>query len=148
MSDWRRMCCPIDFSPASRGAMDEAVELAGRLRAELVLVHVRHPDASSGPEPVFAPPGRVTSGAETRDEEDLASWVADAERLAPGLVNSVVLAGKPAERIVGFAREFDCDLIVMGTHGRTGLRHHALGSVAEQVIRTSHCPVLVVRRDA
>lgn len=74
-----------------------------------------------------------------------AEWIAHAQRLAPSRVNSVELSGDPAEKIVGFAAEFGCDVIVMGSHGRTGLRHLAVGDVTEKVIRTSSCPVLVLR---
>jgi universal stress protein A len=56
--------------------------------------------------------------------------------------------GSPAEEIVRCAREFGCDLLVMGTHGRSGIGHLALGSVAEAVIRAAPCPVLVVRPQA
>ena len=59
---------------------------------------------------------------------------------------SEVLTGSPARTIVDAARQHQCDLIVMGTHGRHGMAHLLLGSVAERVVRTAACPVLVVRR--
>ena len=63
-------------------------------------------------------------------------------------VEPVLHPGPPAETIVWYAREHDCDLIVMGTHGRTALKHLLLGSVAEKVVRRAHCPVMTVRHHA
>jgi nucleotide-binding universal stress UspA family protein len=60
-------------------------------------------------------------------------------------VTCVELSGAPAEEIVRLTQEFGFDLLVMGTHGRSGVRHLALGSVAEAVIRAAPCPVLVIR---
>ncbi len=141
MADWRRICCAIDFSGCSRRAMEEAAALARRLGVELLVLHVRPPAHTTAATP-FAPPQHATAPA---GEETLAAWTADALRLAPGLTTSVELSGSPPEEIVRFAREFGCDLIVVGTHGRSGLGRLALGSVAEAVVRTAGCPVLVVR---
>lgn len=141
MAHWRRICCPVDFSAPARAALEEAARLAPALDAELILVHVRHRSASASGSPL-APPA---PGARDGDDVQFAEWIAHAQRLAPSRVNSVELSGDPAEKIVGFAAEFGCDVIVMGSHGRTGLRHLAVGDVTEKVIRTSSCPVLVLR---
>jgi nucleotide-binding universal stress UspA family protein len=78
------------------------------------------------------------------DEETLARWRADAEGRTGRPVRSRVLSGDPAAEIVRHAREERCDLVVVGTHGRTGIQRLVLGSVAERVARQSPCPVLVV----
>ena len=125
--------------------MRQAAELANALGAELLLLHVRH-----GSEPrsgaLFAPPPH--GAVDERAGDDLAAWTADAQRLAPGRATSVELSGRPAAEIVRFAREFSCDAIVVGTHGRSGVGRLALGSVAEEVLRTTPCPVVVVRSAA
>jgi nucleotide-binding universal stress UspA family protein len=136
MCNWRKICCPVDFSHASRVAFEQAAGLAQRSRGQLLLVHVRRrmrPAAGA----VFAPPAwrwRAVSPGESQ----LTSWTHDAQGLASGLATSVELAGDPATEVVQFAAEFDCDLIVMGARG-------ALGSVAQRIIGAAPCPVLVVR---
>lgn len=140
MGRWRRICCPVDFSPVSRAALAEAVSLAASLAAELLLLHVRQAATSPGGVP-FMPPAR---GAPAGASTELQEWAAEAQRSAP--TTATELGGEPAAEIVRFVAELGCDLIVMGTHGRTGLRHLALGSVAEAVIRAAPCPVLIVRR--
>jgi nucleotide-binding universal stress UspA family protein len=145
MPHWRRICCPVDFSAVARAALEEGARLATELDAQLVLVHVFH-DNSPSEESILAPPppsGRAREG----DEQQFTAWIEDAQRLAPGRINSVELSGDPAEKIVGFAKEFACDIIVMGAHGRTGLKHLARGSVTNRVIRSSSSPVLVVPED-
>jgi nucleotide-binding universal stress UspA family protein len=102
---------------------------------------------AAGGEALLAPPPRPAVHPD-RDEGRLKIWTEEAERLAPGAVTSIELMGSPAEEIVRCAREFGCDLLVMGTHGRSGIGHLALGSVAEAVIRAAPCPVLVVRPQA
>lgn len=143
MSDWRRICCAVDFSRTSRGALEEAAALARRLGAELLVLHVRPPSHGALATP-FAPPERQQAH-DPAEEDTLAAWTADALRIAPGLTTSVELSGPPAGEIVRFVREFACDLVVIGTHGRSGLGRLALGSVAEGVVRSAGCPVLVVR---
>ena len=140
MSEWRRICCPVDFSPSSRAAVAEAVSLARSVGGEILLLHVRPSAGIPGGTP-FAPPEH----AEPADPAHLLEeWTAEAQRTVP--TTSVEVSGDAATEIARFAAEFRCDLLVMGTHGRTGLRHLALGSVAEAVVRTAPCSVLVVRR--
>ncbi len=78
-------------------------------------------------------------------ERKLAQWKAKAEDISGGTVSSQLIEGTAGKEIVRFAREGGLDLIVVGTHGRTGVRHLVLGSVAERVVREAHCPVLVAR---
>jgi nucleotide-binding universal stress UspA family protein len=145
-ADWKRICCPIDFSDASRAAMEVAADLARRHGAELVLLHAypipgyTFPDGS-----VVASPKMMQELAE-QAQRHLDEWRADAERLLQGPRVSVEKAiGEPASEIVSYAKESGVDLLVLGTHGRTGLEHALMGSIAERVVRRAHCPVLTVR---
>ena len=141
MSEFSRICCPIDFSEASRPAMEQAARLARRDGAGLTILHVtgtRWPGEQ----------GAILPRPHSREEDEtavLAQWTAEAERLAGGTVSSVLLSAPAGPAIVGFARDDATDLIVMSSHGRTGFRRLVLGSVTEEVVRTATCPVLVVR---
>jgi nucleotide-binding universal stress UspA family protein len=142
---WKRICCATDLSDASRPAFEEAVRIARESRAELFLVHVLAARPSPTIDPLLAPPPRAPSRADP-DQGRLKAWTEEGERLASGaVVTCVELSGAPAEEIVRLTQEFGFDLLVMGTHGRSGVRHLALGSVAEAVIRAAPCPVLVIR---
>jgi nucleotide-binding universal stress UspA family protein len=79
-------------------------------------------------------------------ERHLGEWRSDAERLAGGpRVGMEKAVGEPAAEILSYAERSGVDLLVLGTHGRTGLEHALMGSVAERVVRKAHCPVLTVR---
>jgi len=146
MGSWRRICCAVDFSETSRLAMEEAAALARMSGAELTLVHVPEgpgPSAST----VVAPPELFESMA-AEAEGKLEAWRREAESSAPPPVRARTLAGPPAAEIVRFAAEVGADLVVIGTHGRRGIRRLVLGSVAERVVREAHCAVLVVRGPA
>jgi nucleotide-binding universal stress UspA family protein len=145
-ADWKRICCPIDFSDASRAAMEVAADLARRHGAELVLLHAypipgyTFPDGS-----VMASPKMMQELAE-QAQRHLEEWRAEAERIVLAPRVSVEKAiGEPASEIVSYATDSGVDLLVLGTHGRTGLEHALMGSVAERVVRRAHCPVLTVR---
>jgi universal stress protein A len=142
MTDPQRICCAVDFSEPSRLALEAAAGMARRFGSALSVVHVSEAFAP-GPRAVFAPPPRA---AEERVVAELAAWRADAERLGAADAGSVLLYGAAAASIVGFARDERMDLIVVASHGRTGLKRLLLGSVAEAVMRTAPCSVLVVRR--
>lgn len=137
---YQRILLPTDGSDASEGAIEEAVGLAVRLGAELRVLSVV--DASGMESP--GPSGRAADGLE-EDAERAAASAADRARAA-GVerVETVVEHGAPAERIVEVADDLGADLIVMGTHGRSGLDRHLLGSVAEKTLRTADVPVLTV----
>ncbi len=144
-AEWKRICCPIDFSDTARAAMEVSVDLATRFGAELTLLHAypipgyTFPDGS-----VVASPKMLEELAE-QAERHLAEWKREAERLGAARVEIAKASGEPASEIVAFAKERGTDLLVMGTHGRTGLTHALLGSVAERVVRRAGCPVLTVR---
>ncbi len=145
MASFDKICCGIDFSEPSRAAMTEAAQLARRHEGELTLVHVWEPPPAVGKDAVVSPP-ELFAQTRVEMERKLEGWRAEAERLAGLPVDAAVLAGNPAEELVRFARERFCDTIVMATHGRTGLRRLVLGSVAEKVVRTADCTVMVVRQ--
>jgi len=145
-ADWKRICCPIDFSDASRAAMEVAADLARRFGAGLVLLHAypipgyTFPDGS-----VVASPKMMQEIAE-QAERHLEEWRRDAEAIAgAGGVTTEKAVGEPAAEILSYAKDNAMDLLVLGTHGRTGLEHALMGSIAERVVRRAHCPVLTVR---
>lgn len=135
----RRILHPTDFSEGSRPALAMARVLARAERAELVLIHVA-PEAVPGGGAFFAPP------VVEPEREQLARLEEQSAAALPGLsVRSHLCQGDAAGEIVLAADDFQCDLIVMGSHGRTGLRRLLMGSVAESVCRNAPCPVLIIR---
>ena len=145
MSRYRKICCPVDFSDPSRRAMREAADLARDFGAELTLLHVAPSVTAPVAEAALAPPARHVE-ADADAPQLLAAWASEAEALAGRAVQTRLASGRPGPEIVRHAREGGFDLLVVGSHGHTGVRHLVLGSVAEEVVRTAPCPVLVVRR--
>lgn len=143
---FRLILHPSDFSPASRPAFAKALELAKGSHARLLVAHVL---------PILPMIPDVYVAAATYDErrrEQRASGRKQLERLvwkarAAGVQASALVldAGAPAERITRLARSRRADVIVMGTHGRSGLTRALLGSVAARVVATAACSVLTVR---
>ena len=142
----RRILHPSDFSPASRPAFRRAVELAKSLRSQLLLIHVIGPPPLTGEG--YMTPEMIQSVL--RSQRDAAQrqlrMLVNRARTAGVRVSALVLeSGMTHEQIVRVARRQRVDMIVMGTHGRTGLTRLLLGSVAARVIATAPCPVLTVR---
>jgi universal stress protein A len=137
-----RILVPTDFSDCAQQALAYGCELAKRFGAELHLVHVTQP-----PTAVYvyaAPLPEAAIYPEEAAQKELAELeVPDANELRK--VERMVLRGVPFVEIVQFAKQNDIDLIVIGTHGRTGLSHMLMGSVSEKVVRKAGCPVLAVR---
>jgi nucleotide-binding universal stress UspA family protein len=144
MSEWKKIGCAVDFADPARVALEEAVEQARRTGAELVLVHVHVPPPTNVADVIISP-AEITRMAADETERTLAGWRADAERLLGRAVSATVLIGDPAGEVVRWAHDHGPDLLVLGTHGRTGIRRFILGSVAERVLREAPCPVLVAR---
>jgi nucleotide-binding universal stress UspA family protein len=146
MIELRRILVPVDFSQHSQTALAFAAALAERFGAELVLLHVVQdlalflPEADTGMPVVMPPTEQMTAAV----REGLTRFLRD-NRLEGRKVCEEVREGPPHAEIVAYAAENAIDLIVMGTHGRTGLSHMLLGSVTERVVRTAPCPVLTVR---
>lgn len=141
----RHMLAPTDFSAFSKQAIDSAFALAQRFGAKVSLLHVIEQPDSSGVSAV--PPGLATILLEDLEREsrrELARLLPEAEGTNVEVTRHVVV-GVPYRRIVETAAAEKVDLIVMATHGRTGLSHLVMGSVAERVVRTAPCPVLTMR---
>jgi universal stress protein A len=145
MLEWRNICCATDFSEASRLAMLKAAEIAGRLGADLELVHVHTPPPAAGTD-MLAAAADLGERAVVELEKTMAVWRDEAERIVRRAVRSSVVLGDAPNELVRLARDRPFDLVVVGTHGRRGLRRLVLGSVAERVVREAPCAVLVVRR--
>jgi nucleotide-binding universal stress UspA family protein len=123
---WKKVCCPVDYSDASRAALRVAVDLCRRLGAELTLLHVDDPAAS--------------------DDARIAAW--EREAAAAGVrARSAETHGDPKTAIAEWTDRHEMDAIVMGTHGRTGRAHALVGSVAESTLRRARCPVMVVHAE-
>lgn len=137
---------PTDFSECATDAQATAVDLAGRLGSEIVLLQVLVETPLYGESVLNMPKvQRVYDAQRKWAEETLEARVGDLRRR--GLKASWrVQVGVPFEEIVKIADEERVDMIVMGTHGRSGLNRVLLGSVAERVIRLAPCPVLTVRQ--
>jgi nucleotide-binding universal stress UspA family protein len=145
-ADWKRICCPIDFSDASRAAMEVAADLARRHGADLVLLHAYPIPGYTFPDGSVVASPRMMQELADQAERHLEDWRAAAEALVGAArVTTHKAIGEPAAEIVSYAGASGIDLLVVGTHGRTGLEHALMGSVAERVVRRARCPVLTVR---
>jgi nucleotide-binding universal stress UspA family protein len=140
----RRILVPLDFSTASDAAATMAMDLARRYEAEIVFMHVLQIPNLALPEGyILASPETVaTLVAEVAERLAEKRRGAEERQLRAGVETA---QGVPWSEIVRFAESNAIDLIVMGTHGRTGISHALIGSVAERVVRRSPCPVLTVR---
>jgi nucleotide-binding universal stress UspA family protein len=140
----RHILLPTDFSPPSRNAGRYASSFAREYRAKVCLLHVvdRPGLAVSLPESGYAQSARLAE-IEKEVSEGLLGALPDAGGDLE--VDRLIRHGKAYEEILAAAREREVDLIVMGTHGRSGLSHILLGSTAERVVRSAPCPVLTVR---
>ncbi|HEY7724684.1 MAG TPA: universal stress protein [Anaeromyxobacteraceae bacterium] len=141
---WKKICCPVDFSEPARAALHAAVELARTFDAELTLFHSYQLPGYTLPEGSVVASPKMLQDLADQAEAHLAEWKKLAEGMGAPRVATAKGVGEPAMEIVEFARGGRFDLIVVGTHGRTGLRHALLGSTAERVVRRAGCPVLTV----
>ena len=152
MSDFKRVLLATDFSAASRGAEAAALSLARSLGAAVSVLHVV--ELPPGLDPKVAvhpdrdgPTLQLGDYVKAEDRQELERVVAGF-RAAGVPVTAAVQIGPVAAAVAEEARRWPADLVVVGTHGRTGLRRVVLGSIAERLVRISPAPVLVVRRDA
>ncbi|MFO7877416.1 MAG: universal stress protein [Desulfovermiculus sp.] len=140
---WLQKKCvvvPIDFSEESYEAVDVAREFA-QDPSQMHIIHVSRPwdEHEIG----------GTWGKHTEEERIQIIQNKLQEQLQAkeyGDVQTDIRLGSPASEIINYAEEVEAELIVMPSHGRTGIKHFALGSVAERVVRSAHCPVLVLRK--
>jgi glycine betaine transporter len=135
---------PFDFSPYAEQALAYAIELAHTLQARLTLLHAIDTTPLGVAESAALRPPSYWVELETGIAEGMEEPLARVHEA--GLQGETVIAeGIPFQTIIDTARDKSVDLIVMGTHGRTGLTHVLMGSVAEKVVRLAPCPVLVTR---
>jgi nucleotide-binding universal stress UspA family protein len=142
-----RVLVPVDFSACSRAALEYALFLGERFGASIDVLHVWDRPHGVGPEFLIREPGG-TEHPVLEDARDRAGVELDEflSRVRPREnVHAVLDHGKPYNTILKVAAG-GYDLIVMGTHGRSGLPHLLLGSVTEKVVRSARCPVLTIRR--
>jgi nucleotide-binding universal stress UspA family protein len=139
----RRLLVPVDFSDSSVRALRHAVELAAKSGDSLTILHVVPADYG------WLGIGREESGGLDESLQlqarDRLRALADAEVREDVRVDLEVRLGRPAEEIVAAATESKCELIVLSTHGHTGLDRYLIGSVADRVARLAPCPVLLMR---
>ena len=136
---------PIDFSPPSKRALEHAATVARQFKAKLTLLHVVEPLATPdfvASFPLAMENEEVMAAASRRLESFL-----KAARISRAMVEkTLVRFGRSFHEITEAARTRKADLIIISTHGYTGLKHALLGSTTERVVRHAHCPVLVVRQ--
>lgn len=146
MFDIKNIIVPTDFSKLSTSAFEYAKELATRMEAKIHLIYVME----------ITPPLLASRSAEGSEDEVVQSNYTKAtsqlKQMAEELreeteiqIIEVLRVGTDFEEIIKYAKEAGVDLIVIATHGRTGVLHTVLGSVAEKVIRFAKCPVLVIK---
>ena len=142
----KRILLPTDFSPCCRIAMNYACALAEKFNAELHLLHVFEEYTGSTYVPgVPLPPSHSRIEEQKQKVATLLVELIDASWQADHRIVRATSEGHPFVEIIRYASDNAIDLIVMGTHGRTGIPHLLMGSVAENVVRKSPCPVLTVR---
>jgi universal stress protein A len=146
----KKILAPIDFSPHSMDAMRAAMELAKDVGAEVHLVHV------IAPHHTFIPLPLATSAEQSRELAREAAMLEQAEEELAHLkkdefgdsnkVFTYAVVGHPVAKLVDYAKEQAIDLIVMATHGRSGVEHILLGGTTEKIVRGAPCSVLVIRQ--
>jgi nucleotide-binding universal stress UspA family protein len=136
---------PTDFSNGARAAMDHAISLAGDYQAKLILLYVIQ-DISIA-EWYVPSTLAVTNLVEDMQKsawQEMDKWIAEVSAKVKD-AEKMVVRGVPFAEIIQTAKDKKADLIVIGTHGRTGIDHMLFGSTAEKVVRKASCPVLTVR---
>jgi nucleotide-binding universal stress UspA family protein len=144
MISLKRILLPTDFSDYAGEAEKYACALAENFNAELHVLHVFEPPVPMTGEGAFIPPLDYVQSLEAAAEKQLQATI-DPEWEKGRTVVRAAAEGAPFVEIIQYAKEHDVDLIVIATHGRSGLAHLLLGSVAEKVVRKAPCPVLTVR---
>ena len=135
----KRVLVPVDFSKSSLKALQYATALASEFGSEIYLVNVVEPSLVSGD--VFVDLAALQSTVQRDANRELQILCKNVGVNCQGKVRE----GGPTHEIVKEAKEINADLIIIGTHGRTGVPHALIGSVAERVVRLAPCPTLVVR---
>ncbi len=144
MISLKKILCPIDHSDCSKEALKYAVSLAMKDEAQLYLLHIidiRSCNESLDTMSVQIPDKETLEQLRTKLLDCIPEEIRDDMN-----VEAIVIQGVPFAEIISTARENEIDMIVIGSHGRTGLAHMMLGSVSEKVVRKAPCPVLTVRQ--
>ena len=147
MIEIQRILCPIDFSLASRRALDHAAVLAGWYGSRVTVLHVYDPQLLPEPPVLFAEGARRPDPAETDSqaaEVQLLEWIAPLRAKGIGVDVAFEQSHNAAQRILQVARALPADALVLGSHGRSGFERLLLGSVTEKILRKAACPVLTV----
>ncbi|MBU4445959.1 MAG: universal stress protein [Candidatus Marinimicrobia bacterium] len=142
----KKVLCPIDFSEHSLKALKIADEMAKTFHAEIFLVNIIPPIPSvpTPPHPFVFDIPKYQDSLEINSKKSLDDIAK--KHVSSGIkVHQIISCGDPAQEIIKIADENDVNLIVVATHGRTGLKHMIFGSVAEKIIRHASCPVLTKR---
>ncbi len=142
-----KILLPTDFSDRAREALDYALDLAEPLQAELIVLFVVEPVYYASPADLYGASANLSMLLEEQQRiggQELAR-LAEQLRSRNVKVRTVLETGVPYQLITQTAEAQKADLIVMATHGRTGLAHLLMGSVTEKVVRSAACPVLTVR---
>ncbi len=148
MRRYEKILCPVDFSPFSKAALEEAAALAKGMGSKLCLLHAYQNPAYVLPMSGYVGPTADMLGRMRQQiDEELSAMAKEVQALGIETETSCI-EGVPFKVITEHAVEWGADLIVMGTHGRTGLTHALTGSVAERVVRLAECPVLITRHAA
>jgi len=144
----KRILCPIDFSDLSLNALRFGVEMASKFQADLHLLHVfegydaisLNPELAMSPLPEWLPKLRELCREKLTELPN-----AELAARCPSAIVRANREGSAVHEILDYATHHSIDLIVLATHGRTGLKHLLMGSVAENVVRSATCPVLTIR---
>jgi nucleotide-binding universal stress UspA family protein len=141
----KRILVPVDFSEASSAAAYYARSLARAFGASIDVIHVVGYSSLASAADMYVPPPQEYLDELDRQARERLERVFTPEDRAVFDTRLLLRRGDPVDEILQYAGEEPIDLIVMGTHGRTGFAHVVLGSVAERVVRKAPCPVLTVR---
>lgn len=149
---FKKLLVPVDFSDCSRAALEHAELIGRQFGASITILHVWEPPSSKIPKislQSFDFPDRVSQSLETfvRRESimEMRDFLRDFDRDDSIEVRCQLVSGQPTDQILSWAQDGAYDLIIMGTHGRSGLAHLFMGSVTEKVLRHAPCPVLAIR---
>jgi nucleotide-binding universal stress UspA family protein len=145
--DIRTILVPFDFSESAERAFAWAVPFAQQWGAKIIVAHAlplwHH---ISLPERLFVDLQKADAAIKAEAEQQLQNFLGTKRDTTTVTIDTQLLRGEPVEEICALAKRAPAELIVMGSHGRTGVAHAVLGSVAERVVRYALCPVLVVRQ--
>ena len=144
MINLKKILCPIDHSDGSKEALKYAVSFAMKNEAKLYLLHVI--DIRSFDESIDTMATQIPNDETIKQLKTKLLECIPEEIRSDMQIEALVVQGVPFAEIISIAKGNNVDMIVMGTHGRTGLAHIMIGSVSEKVVRKAHCPVLTVRQ--